>query len=166
MPIHDKLQELDVSALGARSRKLSNVGLSSDGWLKMDYLELLRAPEGAIGRWSWLHLQSLAPTNPYWARVVGYGPFSLCLNHKEGLCFSSGDINRLMMINWLNCLLIRCFILKLIVIMYSLNKRPRDDGFHEFINLTILRANPGHFRFHIKLYKIKSDKKQGYLFFI
>jgi hypothetical protein len=49
-----------------------------------------------LSRWSRLHiLQSLAPTN--WARVVGYGPFSLWLIHKEGLCPSSGDINRLMM---------------------------------------------------------------------
>jgi hypothetical protein len=30
-------------------------------------------------------------------RVVGYGPFFLCVIHKEGLCPSSGDINRLMM---------------------------------------------------------------------
>jgi hypothetical protein len=45
-------------------------------------------------------LQSLAHTNPHWARVVGYGPFSLfpCVIHKEGLFVSSGDINRLMMI--------------------------------------------------------------------
>jgi hypothetical protein len=42
-------------------------------------------------------LQSLAPTNPHWARVVGYGPFSSWLIHKEGLCPSSGDVNRLMM---------------------------------------------------------------------
>jgi hypothetical protein len=28
---------------------------------------------------------------------VGYGPFSLCVIHKEGLFPSSGDINRLMM---------------------------------------------------------------------
>jgi hypothetical protein len=54
--------------------------------------------EGTLSRWSRLHLQSLAPTNPLWARVVGYGPFSLWLIHKEGLCPSSGDINRLMMI--------------------------------------------------------------------
>jgi hypothetical protein len=32
-----------------------------------------------------------------WARVVGYGPFSLYLIHKEGLCPSCGDINKLMM---------------------------------------------------------------------
>jgi hypothetical protein len=29
--------------------------------------------------------------------VVGYGPFSLWVIHKEGLCPSSGDFNRLMM---------------------------------------------------------------------
>jgi hypothetical protein len=29
--------------------------------------------------------------------MVGYGPFSVCLIHKEGLCPSSGDINRLTM---------------------------------------------------------------------
>jgi hypothetical protein len=37
-----------------------------------------------------LHLQSLAPTNLHWARVVGYGLFFLCVIHKEGLCPSSG----------------------------------------------------------------------------
>jgi hypothetical protein len=58
---------------------------------------LLRASEGTLSRWSRLHLQSLAPTNPHWARVVGHGPFSLWVIHKEGLCPSSGDINRLMM---------------------------------------------------------------------
>jgi hypothetical protein len=31
------------------------------------------------------------------ARVVGYGPFSLFVIHKKGLCPSSGDIKRLMM---------------------------------------------------------------------
>jgi hypothetical protein len=79
------------------SRKLSNVGLSLDGWQKIYYLELLRVSEGTLSRWSRLHLQSLASTNRHWARVVGYGPFSLCEIHKEGLYLSSGDINRLMM---------------------------------------------------------------------
>jgi hypothetical protein len=46
---------------------------------------VLRASEGMLSRCSWLHLQSLAPTNPHWARVVGYGPFSLCVILKEGL---------------------------------------------------------------------------------
>jgi hypothetical protein len=50
-----------------------------------------------MGDQKWMHLHSLAPTNLNWARVVGYGPFSLCLTHKEGLCPSSGDIIRLMM---------------------------------------------------------------------
>jgi hypothetical protein len=36
-------------------------------------------------------------TNPYWARVVGCGPFSLWIILKEGLWPSSGDIKRLMM---------------------------------------------------------------------
>jgi hypothetical protein len=36
---------------------------------------------------------------PALARMVGYGPFSLCVIHKEGLCPSSGDINRLMMMS-------------------------------------------------------------------
>jgi hypothetical protein len=58
----------------------------------------VRASESTLSRWARLHLQSLAPTNPHWARVVGYGPFSLWVIHKEGLCPSSGDINRLMMI--------------------------------------------------------------------
>jgi hypothetical protein len=48
-----------------------------------------------------VHLQSLALTNPHWSRVVGYGPFSLCVIHKEGLGHSSGEINRLMtLIGW------------------------------------------------------------------
>jgi hypothetical protein len=44
-------------------------------------------------------MQSLAPTNPHWARVVGYayGPFSLWVIHKEGLCPSNGDINWLLL---------------------------------------------------------------------
>jgi hypothetical protein len=88
-----------VSALGVRLRKLSTGlnGQSWDGLPKIYYLELLRASEGTLSRWSRLHLQSLAPTNPHWARVVGYRPFSLWVIHKEGLCPSSGDINRLMM---------------------------------------------------------------------
>jgi hypothetical protein len=53
------------------------------------YIELIRASEVTLSRWSRLHLQS--PTNPHWARVVGYGPFSLCVIHKKGL--SSGDIS-------------------------------------------------------------------------
>jgi hypothetical protein len=68
------------------------------GWVtKNYYLELPSASEGTLSRCSRLHLQSLALTNPHWARVVGYDPFSLWRIHKEGLCPSSGVINRLMM---------------------------------------------------------------------
>jgi hypothetical protein len=87
-----------ASAIGMRSRKLSNVGRPLDHWLrwpKVYFLEL-RVSEGTSSRWSRLHLQLLAPTNPHWANVVGYGPFSLCVIHKEGLCPNRGDINRLM----------------------------------------------------------------------
>jgi hypothetical protein len=58
----------------------------------------LHASEYTLSRWSRLHLQSLTPTNPQWARVEGYGPFSLCVIHKEDLCPSSGEFNRLMML--------------------------------------------------------------------
>jgi hypothetical protein len=79
---------------GVWSRKLSHVGQSLYGWPKIYYFELLSASEGTLSRWSWLRLQSLAPTNPNWARVW---PVLLCVIHNEGLCPSSGDINRLMM---------------------------------------------------------------------
>jgi hypothetical protein len=82
---------------GVRSWKLSNVGQSLDGWPKIYYLELHRASEGTLSLWSRLHLQSLPPTNPHRARVVGYGPFSLRAIQKEDLCPSSGLINGLMM---------------------------------------------------------------------
>jgi hypothetical protein len=45
-------------------------------------------------------LQSLAPTNSHWARVVGYCLFSLWVIHKEGLGPNSEDIDRLMMMIW------------------------------------------------------------------
>jgi hypothetical protein len=58
---------------------------------------VLRASEGTLSRWSRLHLQSLAPNNPHWARVVSYGLFSFCVIHKEALCPSNGNTNRLVM---------------------------------------------------------------------
>jgi hypothetical protein len=46
------------------------------GWVtKIYYLELLRALQGTLSRWS-QHLQSLEPTNPHRAHM-GYGPFFL-----------------------------------------------------------------------------------------
>jgi hypothetical protein len=97
------VDELDGPAVhfGVWSWKLSNVGRSLDGWPKIYYIELLRASQGTLSRWSRLHLQ-LVPTNLHWVRVVGYGLFSLCVIQNESLCPSSG-INRLMM-------MILCFI--------------------------------------------------------
>jgi hypothetical protein len=81
-----------------RSRKLSNVVSHWMGDPKQNYyLKLLRALEGTLSCWSRLHLQSSAPTNLQWARVMGYGPFLFGVIHKEGLCPISGDINRLIM---------------------------------------------------------------------
>jgi hypothetical protein len=93
--VAEELDDAAVCVLNVRSWKPSNVGRSSVGRPKIYYLELLRASEGTLRHWSRLHLQSLAPTNPHWAHVVGCGP--LCVIHKEGLCPSSGDINELMM---------------------------------------------------------------------
>jgi hypothetical protein len=59
--------------------------------------------------WFRLHLQSLAHTNPHWARVVCYSPFLLCVIHKEGLCPSSGGIKKqvMMMIVLLSSMVVR-----------------------------------------------------------
>jgi hypothetical protein len=105
--IKRKIEELGgraVSALGVRSRKLSTGlnGQSWDGRPKIYYLELLRASKGTLSHWSRLYLQLIALTNLHWARLVGYGSFSLWVIHKEGLCPSSGDINRLMMMMMMN----------------------------------------------------------------
>jgi hypothetical protein len=85
----ERSEELDGRAVRALRRAIAEVKQrwSVIGWVtKNYYLELLRASEGTLSRWSRLHSQSLAPSNPHWARVVVYGPFSLCVIHKEGLC--------------------------------------------------------------------------------
>jgi hypothetical protein len=64
-------------------------------WLS--YYKLLRTLKSTLRRWSHLHLQSLAPTHPHWARVVCYGPISLFVILKEHRCPSREDINMLMM---------------------------------------------------------------------
>jgi hypothetical protein len=47
-----KYEEVDAPLVRfcVGSRKLSNVGQSLDGWLKIYYLELLRASEGTLSR--------------------------------------------------------------------------------------------------------------------
>jgi hypothetical protein len=59
---------------------------------KSYYLELFPASEGTLNRCSQLHLQSLAHTNPHWARVMGYGLFSSCVIYKEGLSPAVGTL--------------------------------------------------------------------------
>jgi hypothetical protein len=51
-----------VSALGVRSRKLNTVSMASLRMGDQNNVQLLRASEGTLSRWSRLHLQSLAPT--------------------------------------------------------------------------------------------------------
>jgi hypothetical protein len=66
-------EELDCPAVSALRRAITDVKQrwSVIGWItKIYYLELLRALEGTLSRWSRLHLQSLAPTNLHWDRVV------------------------------------------------------------------------------------------------
>jgi hypothetical protein len=54
------------------------------GRLKIYYSKLLRVSEDTLSRWSRIHLQSLAPTNPNWSREVGYGTFFLFVIYNEG----------------------------------------------------------------------------------
>jgi hypothetical protein len=79
---------------GVRSRKLSNV-VHVIGWVTKNLLS--RAPP-RFGR----HVKPLVPaafavvsTHQPALGPRGYGPFSLCVIHKEGLCPSIGDIIRL-----------------------------------------------------------------------
>jgi hypothetical protein len=85
---------------GVRSWKLSNVRQSLDWWPNMCYVELLRASEGTLSRWSRVHLQSLAPTNPHWACVVGYGPFSLCVILRKACAPAVGSFIGWWWITW------------------------------------------------------------------
>jgi hypothetical protein len=86
------LEKLFGPACSALRRAIDKVKerWSVIGWVTKN---LLSQVPPCFGR----HVKPSAPTNLQWTRVVGYGPFSLCVIHKEGLCPSSGDINRLMM---------------------------------------------------------------------
>jgi hypothetical protein len=76
---------------GVRSRKLSNV-LSIIWMTKIYYLELLRALEGTLSRWSRLHLQSLVPTNPHWARARVLARFPLCVSIRTACAPAVGTL--------------------------------------------------------------------------
>jgi hypothetical protein len=87
-------KELDGPAVSAFRRAIAEVKQHWSVIGLVTKILLSRAPPffGRLSRWSRLQLQSLAPTNPHCVRVVGYGPFSLCVIHKESLCPSNVDI--------------------------------------------------------------------------
>jgi hypothetical protein len=49
--------------------------------------------------------------------VVGYGPFCLRVIHKEGLCPSSGDINRLMMMMMMMMMMLMMMMMMMLMMM-------------------------------------------------
>jgi hypothetical protein len=95
------LEELDGPTVTALWRAIAEAKQhwSVIGWVTKNVL--CRAPP-CFER----HVKPLVPAafavvsthQPRWARLVGYGPFSLCVIRKKGQCPSSGDINGLMMI--------------------------------------------------------------------
>jgi hypothetical protein len=95
-------EELDGPAVSALRRAIAEVKQrwSVLGWVTKN---LLSRVSPCFGR----HVKPLVPNafevvsthQPALGPVVSYGPLSLCVIHKEGLCPSSGDINRLMMIH-------------------------------------------------------------------
>jgi hypothetical protein len=66
------------------------------GWV-VKYLlyQLHRTLDATLSRWSCLFFQWLAFINLHWVYMVAYGAFSL---RMEGICPSSVNINRLMML--------------------------------------------------------------------
>jgi hypothetical protein len=88
---------IEILSLNMRSSMVSTLRViaevkqcwSAIGWVTKN---LLSRTSPCIGG----HVKPLVPA-AFTAWVVSYSPFSLCVIHKESLCPSSGDINRLMM---------------------------------------------------------------------
>jgi hypothetical protein len=78
--------------------------------------------------------------------VVGYGPFFLCAIHKEGLCPSSGGINRLMMM-----IIALFYLCNFATLNAQLNKT--------FLSFFLLSFNGDNNR-HIMMYR---DQKKNYI---
>jgi hypothetical protein len=98
--MENSLEELDGPAVSVLRRAIAEVKQRWSVIGRVTKNVLSRAPPcfgRTLNRWPRLNLQSLALINPHWARIVCYGPFSLCVIHKEGLCPSSWLINRLTM---------------------------------------------------------------------
>jgi hypothetical protein len=82
-------EELDGPPVSTLRRAIAGVKQrwSVIGWVTKNCLSRATLSfKGTLSHWSRLHLQSLAPINPHWARVVDYGPVSLCVIYEEGLC--------------------------------------------------------------------------------
>jgi hypothetical protein len=100
----DNFTYLDCSAVSTFRHAIAEVKQcwSVIGWVTKNLLS--QAPP-CFGR----HVKPLVPaafavvSTHHWASVVGYGPFFLCVVHKEGLRPSSGDINSLMVITYRHC---------------------------------------------------------------
>jgi hypothetical protein len=113
----------NVDRYSSRQQTLSKVKLSSSNCRPSTSLyRLIRAQSRQSSRWIFyektvslsargasFHTKHASNANvvrvvlldansylPLWTNVVGYGPFFLCVMHKEGLCPNNGDINRLM----------------------------------------------------------------------
>jgi hypothetical protein len=100
--LHNKQvdEDLDGPAVSALQRAIVEV---QQGWSVIRWAtnNLLHSAPPCFGR----HVKPLVPAafavvsthQPALGLRGGYRPFSLCVIHKKGLCPSSGDINRLMM---------------------------------------------------------------------
>jgi hypothetical protein len=87
MVVSDEMsEELDGFAVSALRRVIAEVKQ------RRSAIGFHGALECTLRRWSRLHLQSLAPTNPHWARLVGYGLFSLCVIHREACAPAVGTL--------------------------------------------------------------------------
>jgi hypothetical protein len=89
-------EKLDGPAVSVLRRAIAEAKQrwSAIGWATKNLLS--RAPL-CFGR----HVKPLVPAAfavvSTHQPALGYGPFSVCVIHKEGICPSSGDINGLMM---------------------------------------------------------------------
>jgi hypothetical protein len=91
------IEELDGSAVSALRHAIAEVKQrwSVIGWVTKSLLS--RAPP-CFGR----HVKPVVPTafavaGTHQSALGPLGGFALCAIHKEGLCTSNGEINRLMM---------------------------------------------------------------------
>jgi hypothetical protein len=87
-----------------------------------------------------MRLTTSLPTNPHWARVLGRGPFSLCVIHKEGLCPSRGDINGLMMMTYLT---LETYLLKRTWRKFMRPRRNIQSTAHQTIHFGLLIPDTG-----------------------